>query len=201
MSSPTPTPDPDSPFASFAQPKPSPLKQFVERQHQSAQSSKAYWQYLGAAYATIVPAAAAAVAIGVGAPFFTAVAFGAGGALAGVPAGWLLGAISWALMRNRMMGAGGMAGAAMASSQIHADVMHGNSWKQLLMWLTVWAAFGMVVGAAAGTMLATDPVDRAATDIALGWGMSGACFGLLVETGAWLVWRRRRLGKTDPNAP
>jgi hypothetical protein len=201
MSSPTPTPDPDSPFASFAQPKPSALKQFVERQHQSAQSSKAHWQYLGAAYATTVLAAATAVAIGVGTPFFTAVALGAGGALAGVPAGWLLGAISWALMRNRMMGAGGMVGAAMASSQVHAEVVRSNSWSRLLMWLTVWAAFGMVIGAAAGTMLAADPVDRGATDIALGWGMAGACLGLMVETGAWLAWRRHRSGKPDPNAP
>jgi hypothetical protein len=183
-----PPPDPDSPFASFAQPKPSALKQFVERRQQSTQSSKAYWQYLGVAYAGTVIAAAVAVAIGTGwQHILLALAFGAVGALLGVPGGWLLAAISWAAMRNRMTRAVGPLG----MSGPEQEMVRGNKWNNLLVWLTVWAALGMVCGAATGAMLATDPVSWEAAEVPLGWGMSGACLGLVLVTAGWLLMLRR----------
>lgn len=184
-----PTPDPDSPFASFAQPKPSALKQFMERRAETSQSSKAHWQYLGFAYGGTVIAAVAAVTIGMGPQFFLlALAFGAAGALVGVPAGWLMGAISWAVMRNRMTRSGGLAG---SYSPVEAETVRGNQWSKLLIWLTVWAVFGMICGAAVGTTLATNPVDYVAGETTMAWGMSGACLGLAVVTGAWLMRLRR----------
>jgi hypothetical protein len=195
-----PTPDPDSPFASFAQPKPSALKQFVERRTQASQHNKAHWQYLGIAYAGTVLTAVAALAIGVGPQFILmGLAFGAVGALVGIPFGWLLGAISWAAMRNRMLRGSGLAGLSLAP--VEAEVVRGNQWSKLLVWLTIWAVLGMVVGAALGTAHATAAADRAATEMAVGWSMSGACLGLVLATGVWLwLLRRARLAAAKRKA-
>jgi hypothetical protein len=185
------TPDPDSPFASFAQPKPSALKQFVERQQETSRGQKVYWQYLSMALAGTILGAAVAVAIGVGPEHIVlGIVWGAVGALAGVPAGWVLAAVSWAVMRARLA-RGGLVGLGGSLSPLEAETVRGNQWDRLMMWLTIWAALGMVLGAGIATAYATNPVNHAETERALGWTMCGACLGLVLASGVWLILLRR----------
>jgi len=182
-----PTPDPDSPFASFAQPKKSVVDEVKERAEEQRQSSKVRWLILGLALGGSVAGVTLGIAVGMGpghAPL--ALAYGLGGALLGIPVGWTMGMLTWALVSFSSKAPSGL-------RPIGAGMVAGNQWSRMAVWLTVWAAVGMVMGAAGGAALATGPESYAAAEPALGWGMSGGCLGMVVTIGGWLL--RKRFGK------
>jgi hypothetical protein len=189
-----PTPDPDSPFASFAQPKKSVIEEVKERAAQERQASRVRLQFLGLALVGTVLGASAATGVGIGAGHVPlALAYGLGAALLGIPVGAGLGMVTWGVASFYSRASGmKQTGPGMEEA--------GNQWSRMTVWLSMWAAAGMVVGAAAGAVLATGPADYAAAEPALGWAMGGACLGLAASAASLpVLLRRARAAAAGPD--
>jgi hypothetical protein len=198
-----PLPDPDSPFAEFAQPKENALETFMQRKVRDHKSSVARWRFLGVGIVGAMLGAGVGVSIGVGLrTLLLAEGFGIVGALAGVLGGWLVGAMSWAIMQVRAVGAFSSQGAlysvaksgpAALRAQKQLGTTHRNQWDKLALWLMAWGLIGAVAGAAVGAAEGAAQVEDGVEEVALGWGMGGSTVGALIAAGVWLAtWRRCR---------
>lgn len=186
MPSPDPVPDADSPFASFAEPKKSPVEEYRERAAQERQGSAARWSFVGLALVGTVFGAVAGVGSGVGVePLRVPLALGyaIGCAVGGMLAGWVAGMTMYGLPWFRSMMPAKI-------KPVRATTMATTQWDGLTIWLALWTLVGIASGAAVGAMLATAPPDRATAEVGLAWGMGGASAGLAAAIAGWFLLRR-----------
>jgi hypothetical protein len=172
----THNPDPDSPFAEFAQPKPSALDVIRERQRQEAEQFRR--RVLTAVCAGFGAALAGGIGGGLGESWqllLEVVGFAFVGTLAGLLLSWIFAAGAWTAVR---LG--------------RTSMLLPNNPAALTAWLTVCGLFGIAFGASAGaelgrSFLTGEPLTSGA------WSLPAAAVGLAVGLlfAVWLIRRRK----------
>jgi hypothetical protein len=183
-------PSPDSPFAEFATKKPSALESLRARQEQERQQRGANWLLLAILVATSSTAAAVGAAVLAGPLAFPlAMAVGLAGAVAGVLVGWLIGMVTWASLVVRRRGPLPL----MTPDPLAKDLTRGNTWSNMTIWLSAWAAMGIWLGAAVGASQGAIVLVEKVTVEDVGAGcFFGSLAGASLGFAAWLLIRRLR---------
>jgi hypothetical protein len=175
-------PEPQSPFAEFATEKPSALEYLKARQEQESRSRKESWILL------LILAFLSALMSGIGASlaagwqvFFPATGFAIVGALLGLVAGWVLGAAIWARLAIGPK-----------FITVHQDLVRGNPWDKLMIWLAVWGSIGISCGGAIGASKAVVSVLHVEAETVLPLSWAGSLAGIVIGFLLWFILRRSR---------
>jgi hypothetical protein len=182
-------PSSDSPFAEFAAPKVSAVEYIKARREQDRKGRRELWLLLAilTGAAALVAAGGASVAAGLTA-LPAALGMAILGTLLGVLVGWLAGAGAWALLAFRSK-------APAPFKPIGADLVHGNAWDKMTIWLSLWGAIGIASGGGAGAAKGAELAVGATAESVIPWSLGGAALGVAIGLVLWLVLRRGQAGR------
>jgi hypothetical protein len=175
----------DSPFAEFADPKPSAADYLRFRREQDRKARWEYWLLLAILAGAAALAAAGGASIEAGMPALpAALGLAIAGTLLGVLVGWLVGAVSWA-------GLSFGSKAPAPFKPIGTELVQGNSWDKMTIWLSGWGAIGIASGGAIGATKGAALAAQAAVDSVMPWFWGGSVIGVALGFVCWLLIRRK----------
>ena len=175
---------PDDPFAEFAVPKVSAVEHYKSRREQDRRARREYWLFLVVLAAVVATAASGGASISADIQVLpAALGLAVLGTLLGLLVGWLVGAAAWAFVSFQRGPLNPVAAAG-------AELVRGNSWDKMSVWLSVWGAIGIAGGGAWGASKGAELAATAAPGSLLLWTWFGALAGLPIGFVVWLVLRR-----------
>jgi hypothetical protein len=176
-------PSSENPLAEFGTPKPSAVEYLQSRREQDRKDRRAYWLHLAVLAGTSAVVAAGGACVAGGWPVLPAsLGLAFAGTILGVLVGWLVGATSWAGLTFRSQ-------APAPFKPIGSDMVQGNSWDKLTVWLSVWAGIGIAAGGGVGAAKGAALAGQAVPNAVMPWSFGGAAIGTLIGLVGWLVVR------------
>jgi len=175
----------DEPFAEFAAPKPSAVEYLRSRRDQERRARREYWLLLAILAGASALAAAGGASVGAGVRVLpAALGLSVAGTVLGVLVGWLVGAVTWA-------GVSFQSKALTPYKPVGTELVRGNSWGKLTVWLSGWGAIGIAVGGAVGAAEGAVLAVQEVPDSVIPWSLGGSLLGIALGFVCWLVIRRR----------
>jgi tetratricopeptide (TPR) repeat protein len=180
-----PESSPDSPFAEFATPKQSAVEYLKSRQGQDRKARRETWWLLGL-MTVLATAAAAGGASQIAGPQVIPFAFGfaLAGSVIGLLGGWIMGAVTWAYASMRGVSA------PLSMMPMGQELVRGNRWDRMSVWLSIWGAIGIACGGAIGANKGVAQVVRVVPDAVQMASWGGSLCGIVVGFVVWILVRR-----------